>query len=67
MNKSLNERMKIFVYLFFVFTVICACSQGKKTEHTNHYVYLLDAGDIKMMDDKGADFFSEINIIPLKE
>jgi hypothetical protein len=60
--------MKNFVYMSALFLfVICACSQEEKANRTSHYVYLLDPGDIKMMDDKGADFFSEINIIPLKE
>jgi hypothetical protein len=58
---------KGLIYILLFFCVICACSQEKKTSHTNHYVYLSDPGDIKMMDDKGADLFSEINIIPLKE
>jgi hypothetical protein len=58
--------MRNLVYLLLLFTV-CACSQGKTNSHTGHYVYLSDPDDIKMMDEQGADLFSEINLIPLKE
>jgi hypothetical protein len=64
-NVNLGDKMRNFGYIFLLFFIVCACSQ-KKTDLADN-VYLLDPGDIKMMDGKGSDFFSEINLIPLKE
>jgi hypothetical protein len=48
-------------------SVVCACSPEKTKNHTIHHVYLQKHGKIASVKYKGADLFSEINIIPLKE
>jgi hypothetical protein len=65
--------MRNFVYILLltVTVTVCACacaySQEKTSKHEGYYVYLQNHDKIQSVDSKGADLFSEINIIPLKE
>jgi hypothetical protein len=59
--------MKSFKYNLLIFFIACSCSSGNKNlSPAGHSVYLQNHDNIKPIEN-GADFFSEINLIPLKE
>jgi hypothetical protein len=58
--------MRNFVYILLFAVTVCACSQKKTSNPESYYVYLQNHDKIQS-DNKGADLFLKINMIPLKE